>query len=82
MVGQPPGIQTNPSSRLRIEVVAFTRDGSVASTYGASGHGYIELPSPANGVQVMVTGSGNSVAIVCSTANGSGLELVEINDHG
>lgn len=60
MVGQPPGIQTNPSSRLRIEVVAFTRDGSVASTYGASGHGYIELPSPANGVQVMVTGSGNS----------------------
>ena len=81
MLGQPPDIQTSPNSRQRVQIVAFTRDGTVDTNYGASGRGYIELPSSASGVQPMVTGSRDSVAIVSSTSNGI-VELVEINDNG
>jgi hypothetical protein len=84
MLGMPAPVQVeNSDSTEALDLVALLPNGEVDSRYGAGGRAQVQLASllndsPGSFVPVTVAGEGKWIAIVSSTANGKGLQLIRI----
>jgi hypothetical protein len=84
MLGMPAPVQVeNSDSTEALDLVALLPNGELDSRYGAGGRAQVQLASllndsPGSFVPVTVAGEGKWIAIVSSTANGKGLQLIRI----